>query len=538
VTSANHTNRVLVADPLAEDGLQRLRAGAAVDVRTRLPEAELGEAIGDYDALVVRSETRVTERILGAGRRLKVVGRAGVGVDNIDVPAATRLGVLVVNAPRGNIIAAAEHSIALLLALARNIPQADASVRRGEWQRSKYVGTEVHGKTLGVVGLGNIGSEVAKRAQGLEMEVIAYDPAVPRERAEQFNVELVSLEELVARSHFLSVHAPLVEGTRNLIDARVLGLARPGARLINAARGGIVDEAALYAALAEGRLAGAAADVFTKEPLGQSPLLELPNFIATPHIAASTVEAQTSVAEDVADEVLAVLQGELPRYAVNAPALPPEELAFLRPFATLAEQLASLHVQLEGGRVSQLEIEFQGELAERDVSLVTAAAVKGLLQPFTENRINAVNARLVAAGRGLRLVERRTPRHREGYPTGLLLSAGGSELEGTVLFGEPHLTRVGSFRVNLVPEGRFLISRHEDRPGVIGHIGTILGEADVNIASMQVGRDAPRQRAMMFVTVDEPVGKEVLERLSQVPGISDLRYVELPPREAGFAGTR
>jgi D-3-phosphoglycerate dehydrogenase len=327
-----------------------------------------------------------------------------------------------------------------------------------------------------------------------------------------------------------------VERTRNLIDARILGLLKPKARLINAARGGIVDEAALYAALVEGRLAGAASDVFVQEPLGESPLLELPNFIATPHIAASTFEAQTSVAEDVAEEVLAVLRGELPRYAVNAPALPPEELAFLRPFATLAERLASLHVQLHGGGVSQLEIDYQGELAERDVLLVTAAAIKGLLQPFTEERINAVNARLVAAGRGLKLVERRTSTPREGYPNGLLLRADGSELAGTVLLGEPHVTRVGDFRVNLVPEGRFLISRHEDRPGVIGHIGTILGEADVNIASMQVGRDAPRERAMMFVTVDEPVSERVLARLSQVSGISDLRYVELSSPHDGANG--
>ena len=528
MNQSERANRVLVADPLAEDGLVLLRqATGSVDVRTKLPESELVEAIKEYDALVVRSETKVTERVLEAGRRLKVVGRAGVGVDNIDVTAATRLGVLVVNAPRGNIIAAAEHAIGLLLALARNIPQADAAVKRGEWQRSRYVGTEIRAKTLGVVGLGNIGSEVAKRAQGLEMEVIAYDPVVPRERAEQFNVELVSLEDLFQRADFVSVHAPLVEGTRNLIDARVLALARPGARLVNAARGGIVDEAAVYAALVEGRLAGAAFDVFAQEPLGESPLLQLPNFIATPHIAASTLEAQTSVAADVAEEVLAVLRGELPRYAVNAPALPPEELAFLRPFASLAERLASLHVQMEGGRVSQLEIEYQGELAEHDVSVVTAAAIKGLLQPFTENRINPVNARLVAAGRGLKLVERRTPRGREGYPSGLVLRIDHSELAGTVLLGEPRVTRVGSFRVDLVPEGRFLVSRHEDRPGVVGQIGTILGEADVNIASMQVGRDAPREGAMMFLTIDDAVGETVLKRLAQVPGIADLRYVEL-----------
>ena len=529
--SAGH--RVLVADPLAEDGLVRLRRGASVDVVTRLDEEKLAEIVGGYDALVVRSETKVTAGVLEAGRRLRVVGRAGVGVDNIDVDAATRKGILVVNAPRGNVIAAAEHSVGLLLAVARSIPQADAAVKRGEWQRSRYVGTEVRGKVLGIVGLGNIGSEVAKRAQGLEMEVIAHDPAVPRERAEQFNVELVGLDDLFRRADFISIHAPLVEGTRNLVDARVLALAKPTARLVNAARGGIVDEAALYSALVEGRLAAAASDVFAQEPVGEAPLLQLPNFIATPHIAASTLEAQTSVAADVAEEVLAVLRGELPRYAVNAPSLPPEDLAFLRPFAVLAERLASLHLQLEGGRVGQLEIEYQGELAERDVSVVTAAAVRGLLQPFTEDRINPVNARLVAAGRGLKLVERRTPRPRGDYPNAIVVRVDGSELAGNVLTGEPRVTRVGPFRVDVVAEGRFLVSFHEDRPGVVGRIGTILGEADVNIASMQVGRDAPRGRAMMFLSVDDPVSEILLGRLRQVVGMTELRYVELGDGEPG-----
>jgi D-3-phosphoglycerate dehydrogenase len=520
-----HRPRVLVADPLAEDGLARLREAADVDVRTKQPEAALVEAIGDFDALVVRSETKVTARVLEAATALRVVGRAGVGVDNIDVATATRKGILVVNAPRGNIIAAAEHAVGLLLALARNIPQADASVRRGEWQRSRYTGVEVRGKTLGVVGLGNIGSEVAKRAQGLEMEVIAYDPAVPAERAEQFNVELVGLDELFRRSHFVTIHAPLVDGTRNLVDARVLGLARPGARLVNAARGGIVDEAALYRALVDGPLAGAAADVFLNEPIGEHPLLTLPNFIATPHIAASTVEAQASVAFDVAEEVLAVLRGELPRHAVNAPSLPPEEMALLRPYAVLAERLASLHVQLEGARLTELEIEYGGELAEHDVSVVTAAAVRGVCQPFTEDRINAVNARLVARNRGLRLVERRIPASGRGER--LTLRADGVELGGTVVSGEPRLTRLGPYRMDLVPEGRFLVSRHEDRPGMIGRIGTILGESDVNIASMQVGRDAPRGMAMMILTVDDPVDDVLLDRLGNVAGVSSLRYVEL-----------
>jgi D-3-phosphoglycerate dehydrogenase len=520
------TARILVADPIAEDGVARLRTAGQVDVATGLPKDELIARIGDYDALVVRSETKVTADVFEAAHRLRVVGRAGVGVDNIDLDAATRLGILVVNAPRGNIIAAAEHAIGLLLAAARLIPQADASVRSGEWARSKFVGTEIRGKTLGVIGLGNIGSEVAKRAQGLEMDVVAFDPAVPPERAEQFNVELVGLDELLERADFVSIHAPLVDATRGLLGADRLATLKESAILVNAARGGIVDEAALHDALAAGRIRAAAMDVFEHEPLGESPLLELPNFIATPHIGASTREAQTSVAFDVAEEVAAVLAGDLPRYAVNAPALPPEELEFLRPFMTLAERLGSLCVQLQGGRVASVELEYEGELAERDVAIVTASALRGLLQPFTEDRINPVNARLVAAGRGIKLTERRTPRS-GSYPNVVTLTVGEFEASGTVLMGEPHVLRIGAFRLDFVPEGRFLLSFHHDRPGVVGHFGTVLGKHDVNIASMLVGRDAPRGRALMILAVDDPVAEDVQAVLRDFPGMTDLRYLEL-----------
>jgi D-3-phosphoglycerate dehydrogenase len=518
--------RILVADPLAEDGLERLRRAGDVTVVSKLGEAELVERIPEFDALVVRSETRVTAPILEAGHKLRVVGRAGVGVDNIDVLAATRKGILVVNAPRGNIVAAAEHTIALLFALARWVAQADASVKRGEWTRAKFVGTEIRGKTLGVIGLGNVGSEVAKRAHGLEMEVVAYDPVVSVERAELFNVELVSLSELLERADFITVHVPLVDANRNLISARELAMMKPSARLINAARGGIVDEAALFEALSSGRLAAAAADVFENEPPGENPLLTLPNFIATPHLGASTVEAQVSVAFDVAEEVAAVLAGDLPRFAVNAPALPPEELAYLRPFVDLTERLAAMHVQLFGGRVGSIELAFEGELAEHDVNLLVASAIKGLLQPFTEDRINAVNARLIASNRGIKLVERRD-RAQSSYASLVTLGVQSHEIAGTVLMGEPRAVRIDAFRVDLVPEGRFLVSRHEDRPGVVGRVGTILGEHDVNIASMQVGRDAPRGSAMMILAVDDRVSPDVLERLKEVAGMSDLRYVEL-----------
>lgn len=518
--------RILVADPLAEDGLERLRRAGDVTVVSKLPEAELIERIADFDALVVRSETRVTAPVLEAGRRLRVVGRAGVGVDNIDVPAATRKGIIVVNAPRGNIIAAAEHTIALLFAIARWVPQADASMHRGEWTRAKFIGTEIRGKTLGVVGLGNVGSEVAKRAHGLEMDVVAYDPVVSEERAELFNVELLTLNELLERADFVTVHVPLVEANRDLIGAPQLALMKKTARLVNTARGGIVSEAALYAALKSGEIAAAAMDVFTSEPPGELQLLTLPNFVATPHIGASTVEAQVSVAFDVAEEVAAVLAGDLPRFAVNAPALPPEELAYLRPFADLTERIAGLHAQIFGGRVGAIELHFEGELAEHDVNLLVASAVKGVLQPFTEDRINAVNARLIAANRGVRLVERRSRAH-SSYASLVTLRIDDHEIAGTVLMGEPRAVRIDSFRVDLVPEGRFLVSRHSDQPGVVGKVGTILGEHDVNIASMQVGRDAPRGSAMMILSVDDRVAPDVLARLRDVEGMADLRYVEL-----------
>jgi D-3-phosphoglycerate dehydrogenase len=518
--------RILVADPLAEDGLARLRQAGEVTVVSKLPEAELIERIPDFDALVVRSETRVTAPILEAGRRLRVVGRAGVGVDNIDVEAATRKGILVVNAPRGNIIAAAEHTMALLFSLARWVPQADASVKRGEWARSTFTGIEVRGKTLGIIGLGNVGSEVAKRAHGMEMEVVAYDPVVSVERAELINVELVTLKELLERSDFVTLHVPLVDANRNLIGAPELALMKPSARLINTARGGVIDEAALFLALTSGRLAAAALDVFQDEPPGANPLLGLPNFVATPHIGASTAEAQVSVAFDVAVEVAAVLAGDLPRFAVNAPALPPEELEYLRPFANLTERLAALHGQLFGGRVSAIELDFEGELAQHDVNLLVAAAVKGVLQPFTEDRINSVNARLIASGRGVKLVEKRSLAL-GSYASMVTVRIQGHELAGTVMMGEPRAVRIDSFRVDLVPEGRFLFSRHDDRPGVVGRVGTILGEHDVNIASMQVGRDAPRGNAMMILAVDDRVAPAVLSRLREVDGMSDLRYVEL-----------
>lgn len=518
--------RILVADPLPADGLEHLGRAAAVEVRTKLNEDELASAVADADALIVRSETKVTARVLAAGRRLRVVGRAGVGVDNIDVEAATRQGVLVVNAPHGNVVAVAEHTFALMLGLARSIPQAAASLKRGEWERSRFLGRELRGKTLGVVGLGNIGSEVARRGLGFEMQVVAYDPVVPHQRASDLGVELVELAHLLTTADFVTIHVPLLPATRNLISDRELAAMKPGAFLVNAARGGIVNEHALLEALRSRRLAGAAADVYEREPAIGNELLELDNFVGTPHLAASTHEAQSSVARDVADQVIGALRGDPVSGAVNAPSLPSEALAAVRPYELLAERLAALHVQLHGGRPAEVSIAYGGELAQLDTSLVAAAAIRGLLTPFVQERINYVNARAVAAARGIRLTETRSPAH-HGREADLTLTVGGRTISGAASDDGPTVTALDSFSLSFPARGRLLVTRHHDRPGIVGEIGTLLGSEDVNIAAMGLGRDAPRGAAVMVLAVDDAVGAPTLDKLRQVRGIQEITYAEL-----------
>jgi D-3-phosphoglycerate dehydrogenase / 2-oxoglutarate reductase len=520
--------KILVADLLAEVGLNRLRQIGEVETAAKLHEAELVKAVVGVDALIVRSETRVTRAVLNAGTRLKVVGRAGVGVDNIDVAAASERGIVVVNAPKGNVVAVAEHTLGLILAIARWIPQSAASVRAGEWQRSRFVGTELRGKTLGIIGLGNIGREVARRAHGLEMKVIAFDPAIPDSKASEVGVDLVTFDDLLTTADFVTVHVPLVSATRNLIGARELDLMKPTARLVNAARGGIVDEVALRASLLNGRLAAAAADVFEIEPPGTNSLLELPNFVATPHIAASTHEAQLSVAEDVADQVAAVLRGELPLAAVNAPSVPQEMLEALRPYEVLAGLLASLHMQLHHARPSEVELTVSGSLAGTDTSLLLAAVLRGLLAPYTSERINYVNSRQVAASRGIRIVERREGRV---GPVGLALRVGDREIAGSVGAKGALVTRIDSFDVVFPASGRLVLTRHSDRPGIVGRIGTLLGERDVNIAAMQLGRDNPRGAAVMILTVDDAVGADTLDLLRSIDGMEEVLYADLGPEQ-------
>lgn len=524
--------RILVSDPIADDGVELLRQqGAQVDIRTGLSPEELKAIVGDYDALIVRSETKVTREIIAAASRLQVIGRAGVGVDNIDIDAATEKGIVVVNAPTGNITSAAEHAIALMLALARHIPEADATLRSGKWERKRFMGLEVRGKTLGIIGLGQVGSEVARRAKGLEMRVIAFDPFVPEERARMLGVELVSKERLLRESDFVTIHTTLTEGTRKLLGEAELRAMKPTARLINTARGGIVDEVALEKALREGWIAGAALDVFEKEPVAQHPLFQMAKVVVTPHLGASTAEAQGRVAVDVAEQVMAVLNGQPARYAVNAPLIPPETYSYLAPYVPVAFKVASLAVQLHEGQMGEIEITYWGEIAQHDLTPLKAAIVGGLLAPISEEHVNVVNVDIITHRRGLQVTELRRPSH-EIYANlvtvRLLGKEGETRVSGTVAHDGPHVVSIDDYWVDIPPgEGYLLLCENRDRPGMVGAVGTLLGQFDVNISFMNVGRHEKRGIALMVLTLDEPLTPEQLEKVRQIPDILGVRLARL-----------
>ena len=522
--------RVLVAEPLAREGIDLLRAHHDVDERIGLSRDELCSAIGDYDALVVRSQVRVDAGLIAAGSRLIVIGRAGVGVDNVDLDAATRAGITVVNAPTGNTIAAAEHTLGLLFALARRIPAADASVRRGEWQRSQFTGTELRGKTLGIVGLGKIGQAIADRARGLEMTILGVDPYVTAEQAALHGVELTDLDTLLERSDVVTVHVPITRTTRGLIGADAVARMRPGALLLNVARGGVVDEGAVAAALRDGHLGGAAFDVFEQEPPIGTPLLETPNTVLTPHLGASTEEAQVLVAEEVADQVLDVLAGRSARYAVNAPLVTPETAQAIAPYLPLAEILGRFFAQFARTGVRTLTLEIAGDLAEFDGSPLTAAVLRGLLETATTERVNLVNAGALAKARGITLVERKTPQ--AGAFSSLLTLSGENRgrtttVAGTVAFGEPRLARLDGYWLDMAPADVMLITRHRDRPGTVGRVGLILGEADVNISAMHLARTRPREDAFMILALDDDVTAAVEDAIRANEAVLDLWTIRL-----------
>jgi D-3-phosphoglycerate dehydrogenase len=522
--------RVLVSDPLAEEGLAYLRQHVGVDVRLGLSPEELAAVIRGYDGLIVRSGTQVTARVIQAADRLAVVGRAGTGVDNIDLEAATLRGIVVVNVPNSNAVSVAEHTIALLLALARHLPQADASLRARRWARHGLRGTEVRGKTLGIIGLGRIGSAVARRAQGLEMEVIAHDPFVSVDYAMRRGVTLVPLKKLLRESDFVSLHVPLTELTRRMIGAQELAMMKPTACLINCARGGIVDEEALCAALDTGNLTGAALDVFAEEPPADSPLLSNDRVILTPHLAASTNEAQQQAAREIAHQVVEVLKGQVPRYPVNAPLLSPEELAVLGPYMDLALRLGRFYAQLARGNLTQVELTLSGEVASHDPTILTASALQGVLEAISEEPVNVVNARLLAEQRGLRVVERRTPAV-ENLTNSLALdlhtTEGKRSVMGTVLRGEPHIIRINGFWIDFVAQGRLLLSEHIEGPGILGRVGALLGEVGINISFVQVGRQERGGLGLMVLGIDDQLPPEVLEALLELPSIRSAHPLRL-----------
>ncbi len=531
-------HNILVADEMSESGLAPLRAANAaganinVDVRPGLKTEQLIELIPNYDALLVRSSTQVTAAILQAGKRLRVVGRAGVGVDNIDINAATQAGVIVVNAPTGNTVAAAEHTIALLMALARSIPQADAHVRAGQWKRNKFVGVEVRGKTLGSVGFGRVAQEVIAGMQGMGMKALAYDPFVTADYAAQRGVTLVDLETLLAESDFVTLHTPLNPQTRNLISRERLARMKPGARLLNVARGGLIDEAALVDALNSGHLAGAAIDVFEPEPLvGDSILRTSDKIILTPHLGASTVEAQEKVAEDVAVQVLDVLNDRPARFAVNAPMLPPKDLEFLIPYIDLGERIGRFLNQLAGQAIDAVEITVQGALAKFDLAYLRAAIIKGLLGDVVEMRVNLVNAKLVAEQRGLQIVEIKREEAEATHEDMLTLSATAGArrwtVRGAVVHNAPHIVAINDLWVDIHASGHLLLTAHRDQPGIIGRVGTTLGQADVNISFMHVGRRAPRAEAIMVLGTDELIPASLVEKLADWDAIIWMRAVTL-----------
>ena len=527
--------KILVTDEVNDSGLQPLRdANFRVEKKTGLLGKELRDELATSDGLIVRSETKVTEDLLEAAAKLRVIGRAGVGVDNIDVAAATSRGIVVMNAPDGNTITTAEHTIALMVALARRVPQANSSLKSGKWERKNFVGTELQGKTLGIVGLGRIGRVVASRARAMGMHIIAHDPFVGPDQIRDFEIEPASLDEVLRRSDFITVHTPLTAETRSLIDAGALAKTKKGARIINCARGGLVDEGALFEAIKSGRIAGAALDVFEREPPpADHPLLGLEEVIVTPHLGASTTEAQEGVAFTVAEQMRDYLLTGALRGAVNIPALGVKELALLGPYLSLAESLGRFQAQLAKGAVSEARLEFADELVDVDAAPVTRAFLAGLLRNVSD-RVNVVNAFLIAQERGI-TVTTSYVRGSEAAPAirTHILGAGGQQTISGTVFGtaagerKGRITEINDFRIEAIPRGFMLVMHNRDVPGVIGRVGTILGDHNINISAFHLGRRERGGEAMAVIELDAPVSSETLQKLSTTEAIISVQQVEL-----------
>ncbi len=525
--------KILVSDKLNEAGLEILRGaqGLNVDIQPTITPEELKEAIGGYDGLIIRSRTKVTADIIEAADNLKVIGRAGIGVDNIDLEAASKRGVVVMNTPLANTITTAEHSFSLMLSLARRIPQAHLSMKDGKWDKNKFTGVEVYNKVLGVVGMGNIGSVVARLARGVQMVVIAYDPFISREKADELGIELVELEELFTRADFISIHTPLTDETRGMVNARTFALMKNGVRIINCARGGIVSEQDLIEAIKSGKVAGAALDVFDQEPLNpDSPLLEMDEIICTPHLGAATREAQQNVAVAVAEQMVDFFRG-LIRNAVNMPSVDPETMARLKPFLGLAEKLGLLLGQLTDGRMQEIRLGFCGDVAGMETKPITMTFLEGILRPILKEMVNLVNAPHLARDRGIRISET-TRDECEGFSNileaTLVTDKGEISVSGALLAGKnPRIISLNGFELEAVPEGHMLVFSNVDTPGVIGKIGTVLGDNEVNIAGMQLGRRLPSGEAVAIVNIDSPIPEAVMEEINGFSFIHFAKQVKL-----------
>ncbi len=524
--------KVLVSDSLSSQGLEILESARGLEVvyKPGLSPGALVEAISDVEGLVIRSGTKVTGDVIARAEHLRVIGRAGIGVDNVDVPAATARGIAVLNTPEGNNITTAEHAIALMVALARHIPQATASMKAGQWEKTRFTGLELYNRTLGVIGIGNIGKIVAQRAQGLGMRIVAFDPHISPDTAAKLDVELVSLDELLRRADIITVHVPKTKETAGLLGAEAFTKVKPGVLVVNAARGGIVSEAALLAALESGQVGGAALDVFEKEPPDpKSPLVVHPNVICTPHLGASTEQAQVNVAIAIAEQVRDYLLTGTVRNAVNVPSVSAEVMEQIRPYVLLAEKLGRFQGQLCPGAIDEIEIVYSGEVAEHRLAPITVAVLKGLLESVTEH-VNMVNAPVIAQERGIKVIESKASRTRD-FASAITTRVRGcvDRLIAGAIFhgGQPRIVRIDDFMLEAIPEGPTLLLQNHDRPGVVGMVGTILGESGINIARMQLALVRERAEAAMLVNIDSSPGPEVLERLRSLPNMIAVQLVEL-----------
>lgn len=525
--------KILVSDPLSEEGLKILKNenDFKIDVKTKLTPPELLNQIKDYDVLLVRSSTKVTKEVIEAGTKLRIIGRAGVGLDNVDLDAASKKGIIVMNTPGGNTMSTAEHAFSLIMSLMRNIPQANASMKRGEWDRKKFMGAELYGKTLGIVGLGRIGTEVATRANSFKMKVLAYDPFLSIEKAKELGVEVVDLQELFKNSDIITVHTPLTDQTKHLIGEEAFKIMKYGVRLINCARGGIIDEAALNKYAESGKVAGAALDVYENEPPKGSPLIARENVIMTPHLGASTEEAQVNVAIDIAESVRDALLNKGIRNAVNMPSVDPEVLKYMEPYLNLAEKIGSFQAQITDGHIKNVKVRYIGEITSKDTSPLTIALMKGLLTPILQENVNYVNARVIAKERGINIIESKSS-DIEDFANLITVEVETNKSKNVVvgtLFTkvDPRIVKVNEFYVDAVPSGCMLIISNTDVPGVVGSIGMILGESKINIAGMTFGRVKERGKALTILNIDCPATNDILEKLKKSPNIDDVRFIKL-----------